>query len=1311
MAFTKVVGAGIHTLSNIASHNINSSGIITATKFVGPFDGSSGDFSGNVTIDGNLTVNGTTSTIDTNLIGVDKIEVTTAGTNVAVAVTHNGTGDLVRLYDGTSQKVTVDDEGKVGIGTIPASGTTLDIDASGGGVLVLRRNSVNTSNKISLSHDGTHGTLDSTNDILFRAGGDERLRINSSGELISTNGTLRRNVSDSSFTVSGDSASNTGANINLYGASHGSLANVFRVRVATSEKFRINSSGDVCIGGADSDIGNKLNVVESSGNAGILLASSTVSASGYADFTFAPSNTVAGGRIRVEAEEDFSTAANRTANMQFYTRKDGSFDERLRIKSDGTINIVTQNGALEWTASSGSNPFIRSIGAGQTALEFNTGGNEALRIAHGDLLLGGHGTRIFDDSSGANVVVDIYGGTTAGKRGILALGGRVGDDNGDIGTIQFLNENNSVGTAANHNQSKLVASIDAKSETTDSNASADSGGHLLFSTKPETGQLAERVKVSSTGAITSTQTTPVITIKGTNANANSHASVLFQLRDGNSNDYDIARVFGQTDASNGGYGKILVQTAFNNALYTRIQIDKDGAVQIGQKGGATDLPAATSALNVRAMTDGNLHVRPSTDLQGGTTGVALDVLNNASNALKDLILRGQTIIFRNSAESLRISSGGQIGVKKSSPKEWNTSYKSLQIYDAGYIAGSTDDSFVAIGANNYLATDGNYKYTNTDHTSQLYQVDGTLVFRNAGAAGNDSVVSWTERFNIASTGAASFTGNATGAITHQFYNSNSGSGADTRVLIKTYANQGADPYIKFDSGGSNMIVGQLYAGTTNNKLVLGTGESPSGGVNGIHINGSGQVQIPTNGQQLTFGSSQQIKFYYENSEERMYLQGDGAYGMAFRVNSGNRIEISKSTGDVTMQGSSGRNFLWDNSEYSLYLTDNGSGASARLKIGTGGDLQLYHDVGGANHINAANNAEIKISSNSVTFYDYTGVTKRAVIDSDGLRTGGVAAPTLATTGKQPMIMRNATYFTKEIHRTISDYRSICDGAHYGYLLLIPAYPGSGNVSAKKFYGTISCDRGGTGSGNSTQVSTVHASTAYNDDQFYVENARNSQYVVSAARVTYGGTIYLALKFGQSGGGPHNGIHIDGQYTGADSNFLKLVRLNELDSVQNDTHGAIANHNAQYPICGVMVVDMDGTDMNDNSIRYMRGGTIHFEYSPAGTDCYDNGVFTAQVNGIYHVTCGFLTGNNVGRVEAAIQRKVTGGSFQNVINLNGAGDFSNSHNGPTGTAFVKMKAGWQLRFYRVSSNQGVYGAAHANNYFGAVLMHGLMETQV
>ena len=51
MAFTRVVGPGIHSLSNIDSHNIHSSGIITATKFDGPFD--------SLTVSGNLSIGGT----------------------------------------------------------------------------------------------------------------------------------------------------------------------------------------------------------------------------------------------------------------------------------------------------------------------------------------------------------------------------------------------------------------------------------------------------------------------------------------------------------------------------------------------------------------------------------------------------------------------------------------------------------------------------------------------------------------------------------------------------------------------------------------------------------------------------------------------------------------------------------------------------------------------------------------------------------------------------------------------------------------------------------------------------------------------------------------------------------------------------------------------------------------------------------------------------------------------------------------------------------------------------------------------------
>ena len=76
MAFTKVVGAGIHTLSNITSHNINSSGIITATKFVGPIEAVDGTFTGNVTIGGTLTYE--------DVKNVDSVGVITARSGINV---------------------------------------------------------------------------------------------------------------------------------------------------------------------------------------------------------------------------------------------------------------------------------------------------------------------------------------------------------------------------------------------------------------------------------------------------------------------------------------------------------------------------------------------------------------------------------------------------------------------------------------------------------------------------------------------------------------------------------------------------------------------------------------------------------------------------------------------------------------------------------------------------------------------------------------------------------------------------------------------------------------------------------------------------------------------------------------------------------------------------------------------------------------------------------------------------------------------------------------------------------------------------
>ena len=113
MAFTKVVGAGIHTLSNITSHNVHSSGIITATRFDGPFTNL--NVTGVTTFAGNVTIGGTLTYED--VVNVDSIGVVTArkgvnvtggqiavGSNIQLgnagvitATTFKGDGDFVEL--------------------------------------------------------------------------------------------------------------------------------------------------------------------------------------------------------------------------------------------------------------------------------------------------------------------------------------------------------------------------------------------------------------------------------------------------------------------------------------------------------------------------------------------------------------------------------------------------------------------------------------------------------------------------------------------------------------------------------------------------------------------------------------------------------------------------------------------------------------------------------------------------------------------------------------------------------------------------------------------------------------------------------------------------------------------------------------------------------------------------------------------------------------------------------------------------------------------------------------------------------------
>ena len=116
MSFTRVVGPGIHSLSNIDSHNIHSSGIITATKFDGPFD--------SLTVSGNLSIGGTITYED--VTNVDSIGVITARSGIqGIGIQSGGVNVAVGVITALNF---------IGAGnTFKVTGSTVDISIQGGG--------------------------------------------------------------------------------------------------------------------------------------------------------------------------------------------------------------------------------------------------------------------------------------------------------------------------------------------------------------------------------------------------------------------------------------------------------------------------------------------------------------------------------------------------------------------------------------------------------------------------------------------------------------------------------------------------------------------------------------------------------------------------------------------------------------------------------------------------------------------------------------------------------------------------------------------------------------------------------------------------------------------------------------------------------------------------------------------------------------------------------------------------------------------------------------------------------------------------
>ncbi len=92
--------------------------------------------------------------------------------------------------------------------------------------------------------------------------------------------------------------------------------------------------------------------------------------------------------------------------------------------------------------------------------------------------------------------IQVNGGTSYSGAVITSVDASA--DNTNAGAYMFQNRNNSDAALGT---STIISGMTSVTETTDSNAGDDSGGHLQFWTKPEAGNIGERIRISSAGLV------------------------------------------------------------------------------------------------------------------------------------------------------------------------------------------------------------------------------------------------------------------------------------------------------------------------------------------------------------------------------------------------------------------------------------------------------------------------------------------------------------------------------------------------------------------------------------------------------------------------------------------------------------------------------------------------------------------------------------------------------------------------------------------------------------------------------------------
>ena len=391
--------------------NANISGILTAVSYSGPISNASGISTFyDVRVTNNLTVEGSTTTLDTDLTAVDRIEVgANSNSIVGVAITQSGTADILNLYDGSTEVFSVADGGNVT--------STGDLTISS----ILPRIILNDTNHESdfeiKNENGSFRIRDIDNPT-------DRYKINSSGTIHEFLGsaTFSSNVTViGTIETTGNELKITGTDPQLvihdtnHNPSHYYLKGVsgaFKITDSTNgDRISLNANGSISITAGTTVFSGSAQVSTNLGVTGNLILTDNIIHDGDTDTKI---RFPADDQIQFEAGGNEKLKLDSSGNVYFAGNRSGN--DRGIIYNDsngfgiyGSASGTNHRNIIFYSSSSGSSEKVRITSDGKLLVGATSQTNGSIAEFSKSVAGGGAGCHITVENTSTNSVNNTAG--------------------------------------------------------------------------------------------------------------------------------------------------------------------------------------------------------------------------------------------------------------------------------------------------------------------------------------------------------------------------------------------------------------------------------------------------------------------------------------------------------------------------------------------------------------------------------------------------------------------------------------------------------------------------------------------------------------------------------------------------------------------------------------------------------------------------------------------------------------------------------------------------------------------------------------